>query len=616
MNKEKIYNKLTETILNMYTMYKGLPIFILDPVAFGICVKLYKTDLKNEIYKVWFRTVMNINKELNLEWLDPMNLNYLKRRCKKHFDKYQTYLTSLETQIRNSGVGKTSIIVDDSVRLPLKPQKLKDVNSFELFGGTVYKYYQKEEDTTLEVYTKSDFKHPDEINKLQFISGFGSIKWIITNNLLETNERFNWLQGMIPSLTTEVIDVDINVSDDYSTINTLKVKVTYNYGELDEISSTNYLNIDFNYVMKIMNIIKQSDLRNCKILIKDNNVKYINKNDVIEEQNEVKLKDVITNLIITTKQTDNLSLTVPYNITSLLLTILGVYEGRIPTDILMKVEKMKNITEDSTIKPKIVISGGKGSGKTTLIKSMNMSEFVIDSDDWGCWIDYFMHENGMSDLEIKDEGIVTDDKIFNSVLEWYAKKNEFNISFFNKFALNHVKKSLLWDYLLSVEQQELNQSKFLDLLLDLVTSFNDLMGQLHQELLNHKYLSIRMFELGLMKTEDYGNAEYCIQFIHLPVESNYNIIHQVFCQFEPILNPDVSILLRWQNMEELNNENKLVKYISDMCLKWYYQEKNEIRELKLTIFYVAYLLKQVRDFDLSIIFDHFTPGMGRTYRPG
>jgi hypothetical protein len=278
-----------------------------------------------------------------------------------------------------------------------------------------------------------------------------------------------------------------------------------------------------------------------------------------------------------------------------------------------KVERMCEVLSKPT--SRIVISGNKGVGKTSLIKEIKtkfLKPFIIDSDDWGKWLSFVLSElNGKLTIENNRDLMMIGEvkRVTAKFIEKYYVIGDKNIPSylekFIKYSLTTVESGSddlgnIWQEYLKLNFDETyncgslgSRGSYVNFF---INHFFARISSLHQQLLDHPLLSVRQFHIYLSELSDeYQAATSIIQFIHSPVESNALPSFGMFMNVISINSNVGNMLYRLvYGTRNYTDEDMLLNLTTDLILFDYYDRIKDLRDTPLYIRDVLYIFNSCR----------------------
>jgi hypothetical protein len=608
-----------------------LPLWLISFDVFLIITNIHHVISKSACYSTYREVVNGLGEDLNYKWLSAENMVRFCKRARLHFSKYRTYLNSMADQIKNTTSGVTSLVIQSDVRIASKSKisYLKDINQAELFSGQIYRIKIEAGNEYIESYKLAELKpNAIEDKSYQYLTGFGASKWLSCQSLRLPDE-FNWFNALEALLKTMVVDLVIYkvVVNEAVPLNTLVGVMNISDSKMNQnvkidLSITNQFAKEL--ISHVRNI-SSNDKLPLEVRLKSAqmSIEFTRDGGVLKSKGKVlqslpkcTLDEMFKPLIKNIKNASSYRISIFGKVEKVVIVINQLITQAIPSGILIKVNLIISSLSNNIDKPKLVISAGKGSGKTSLIKPIEKDKaFVMDSDDWGNWLLFYLRSLNIKNLQTFDDYPFIEDEVYKSVVLWYQQKNltlNHDQSIFNDFSKYLITSFELADVakqyaLFLLGEKFEKKDTYFTMMSEIqngIVNFNKQMSEFHQRMLQHKYLSIRQFEIGLSQVDDYINVPCIIQLVHIPVESNFIIPYQSFINMIPVIDPEATIVFRWMQ-DGLEETDVILQFASDLFLKWYYDSREEIRDVVITPYHVGILIERF----LSVkLYDDFSLG--------
>lgn len=566
---------------------------------------------RNQKYNTWYKVLDLLTDLTQNEIFKPSNVNRLRDRALVHLRKYQTYQQSFQSQITqtNRGITAINIISDDKLQLKKGQVEVLKSQNYDLFNGKVYRIktdsqssLKKSENTLINNDQIEGYKLEElgltntsslaiEISKYQFCTGFGAYTWV---KIKDDKSDLFWVSKLMSFFQT--VDVDpISPTIQHEA----EVKEAKLFTVTGELKLTSILFGERKHESDLhLQLLVGADM--AKEVLKMNGKPYIIRYQGMEaEVNGKKVTTYMTaneymqKIIDWTVQTDVYDLSIG-EVTEIYLKLTKPALYAIPKSLeAMRNRMLKISTEQSAHKPRIMIIGNKGTGKTSLLKSLDLNDtFIIDSDDWGSWLTYVIM-NKWEDLqsweklltETLDEG-----ELEKLAIEWYHLETKPISTFDHLIRIFYdcvvitpefKRKVMELKYGYNEHKDGYKTRSIYEYVRDKV---QPLFYHYYQKLINHKSLSLRSFSLYLTTLPESIDAKCIIQFCHMPLETNSQPPIDVTLMYKPFMSSICNIMYRQiakiekgKTWEEANKD-----IICDLMLYSYYDDATDLRTAYLS----------------------------------
>lgn len=423
MSSSKEIRRIVKALVTLYvtqfTQRNILPIWILDDSAFGTITGIFNSEWKNENYKIYVAVINGLS-QLNITWLTYKNILAIRRRCRKHFLKYRRYLGQFASAISSTTSGRTSILIESKGPTKLKNVDiLKRLDKYELFDGKIYRTKQDVDENLFEVYTVKDFGNLPP-SDFQFTTGMGAIVWQTVSSQIRYGNKLNWLAAFESLLTTEIVDLDNVQIEKQSKWNAIDAKLIVIFKGNQNIYKIK-LAVSQTFVKSVDQIVK-SKWSGVEIMKHQDKLQILRFGRVIGHASELDAETFMKQLVMNTINMTQFGIMLDSE-AMIKLQNIEYCTYTIPTLVQSKLKRIQESLSQEISIPKMIISAGKGSGKTSLIKHLDARDgFIIDSDEWGEWLYFFMLSHKIVDLKQLAIIEITDDEIFESVSIWKEER--------------------------------------------------------------------------------------------------------------------------------------------------------------------------------------------------